>query len=82
MDYVKGSNKHQEALAPTVQNTALAAQQQQYPGLFQGPFAAGGWHHTEVSLSNSSAAGKCQEQRVLGPDLPLQVHAMATQSTA
>lgn len=78
MDYVKGSNKHPEPLAATVQNTNLAAQQQQYPGLFQGPFAAGGWHHTEVSLSNSSAAGKRQEQHVLGPDQPLQLHAMPT----
>lgn len=71
-DYVKGSNEHPEALASTVENSALAAQQQQHPGLFQGPFAAGGWHHMEVSLSNGSAAGKCQEQCVLGPDRPLQ----------
>jgi len=80
--HVKGSCKHQEALAPTAQNTAHAAPQLQHPGGFQGPFAAGGWHRTEVSLSNSSAAGKCQEQRVLGPGQPLQLHAPATQSAA
>lgn len=34
----------------TAQNTAHAAQQQQYPGLFQGPSAAGGWHHMKVSF--------------------------------
>lgn len=49
----------------------LSAQQQQYPGLLQGLFVVGAWHHMEISLSNSSAAGKCQEQHVLGPAQPL-----------
>lgn len=72
MDYVKGRDKYPEALAPTTENIAHAAQRPQHPGLFQGPLAAGGWHHMETSLSISSAGEECQEQCPLGPDQPLQ----------